>query len=286
MESKFKERLYRLALLLAAMLTLTLAMLPQADVSRAVLGVCGLGLGIAALGAHRLPALPDTLAPILLALVLTLLLWLDPRHHAIWLWGWAVVLVLPQPVLLLFIHALLATTCWWQVYRVVSTEQALLTGLLLMALMLLGLARGLGVRMLWQGLSSRARLVSSTMLWSSQQLAHDLPLETTRCRREGSHAELLLLRSPPIHQAVLASTLTTATRSYENCYQIDSQTLAALLIHHDINEARQRRDAILAKLPPPIQARFVALAPTFALDAQLAALSRQERPVVVLEEIA
>lgn len=286
MESKFKERLYRFILLSTAGLILALAMLPQDAGSRLVLGAGGLGLALATLGAHRLPALPDTPAPVLLALMLTLLLWLDPQRHAIWLWGWGVVLVLPQPRWLLLIYVLLAAASWRQVAQVTSPEQTLLTGLLLAALLLLGLARGLGVQMLWQSLSSRARLVSNTMLWSSQQLTHDLPLETTRCRREGSHGELLLLRCPSMHQAALASALTAATRSYESCYQIDGQTLAVLLIHHDLSEARQRREAILATLPFPVQARFVTLVPTLALNTQLAALSRQERPVVVLEEMA
>lgn len=284
MESKFKERLYRCTVLLAAVLTLVLAMLPQSMASRAALGLCSLGLVAVALGGHRLSALPDALAPALLALVLTLLLWLDPAHHAIWLWGWAVVVVLPQPRTLLVLHALLAATCWWQVFQLIGVEQGLLAGLLLAALMLLGLARSLGVQRLRQGVSSRAHLVSDMMLWSGPQLNHDLPLETTRCRREGSHGELLLLRCPAMHQPALASALLRVTRSYEGCYRVDAQTLAALLINRDADEARQRREGLLAQLPPPIQARFVTLDPELALDTQLAALSRQERPTIILEE--
>lgn len=286
MESKFKEGLYRFTLLFAAAMFLALAMTPQDAASRGVLGIYGLGLGIAALGYRRLPELPGATTPVLLALLLTLLLWLAPERHAMWLWGWAAILTLPQPLLLLLVHLLLATSCWWQMQRLTGIEPGLLSGLLLAALMLLGLARNLGLQLLWHEGSRHTRLMSNMMLRSGRQLAHDLPLETTRCLREGSHGELLLLRSSAMHQPTLASALTSATRNYEGCYQVDGQTLAALLISHDVSEARQRRDAILASLPAPRQARFVMLIPALSLSSQLTALSRQQRPVAILEESA
>lgn len=286
MESKFKERLYRLALLFTAALALAMAMAPQDSASRVALISCALGLGIAALGYQRLPKLPDIVAPVLLALLLTLMLWLDPERHALWLWGWAAVLILPQPPLLLLIHALLALSCWWQVYRFIDTEQGLLAGVLLAALMLLGLARSLAAQMRWQEITSRSRLVADMRLWPGPQLGHDLPLETTRCQREGTHGELLLLRGTSIHQPALAGAVLSATHSYEGCYRINGQTLAVLMINRDVNEARQRRDSLLASLPPPFQARFITLDPALSLDAQLLALSRQEHPVIVLEEAA
>ena len=97
-------------------------------------------------------------------------------------------------------------------------------------------------------------------------------------------AALLLLRSPSNCQPALAEALVASTRSYESCYQADGQTLAALLINRNAKEATLRRNTLLASLPSPFQARFVTLAPALSLDTQLAALERQEKPVVVLEE--
>lgn len=284
MESKFKEGLYRLTLLFAALLILALAVAPQDTLSRIVLTASGLALGATALAYRRLPALPDAATPVLLSLLLTALLWLAPEQHAMWLWGWAAVIALPQPLFLLLTHMLLATICWWQVAQLMRIEQDVLSGLLLCALLLLGLARHLGLLTLWRGVSSRTRLLENVLLWSGTQLENDLPLETTRCQREGSHGELLLLRSPSGDQPGLAEALTSSTRSYENCYQVDGNTLAALLAHRNANEAKQRREALLDALPSPFQARFITLAPALSLDSQLLALQRQERPVVVLKE--
>jgi hypothetical protein len=285
MESKFKEGLYRLTLLLMATAILLLALTPQDTPSRVILMLCGLGIGGVSVGYRRLPALPDTAAPMFLALLLTSLLWLAPERHAMWLWGWAAVIAMPQPMLLILLHSALAASCLWQVSQLTgTTAENILTALLLVALMLLGLARHLGLLTLWRGVSSRTRLLEHLLLWSGAQLKADLNLETMRCEREGSHGELLLLRSPSNCQPALAEALIASTRSYESCYQADGQTLAALLINRNAKEATLRRNTLLASLPSPFQARFITLAPALSLETQLAALERQEKPVVVLEE--
>ena len=114
MESKFKEGLYRLTLLLTASTVLLLALMPHSAPARVILVLSGLGMGSVGLGYRRLPALPDSAAPIFLAVLLTTLLWLAPEQHAMWLWGWAAVIAMPQPVLLLLLHSLLAASCLWQ----------------------------------------------------------------------------------------------------------------------------------------------------------------------------
>lgn len=284
MESKFKDGLYRLTQLATATVIVALALLPQESASRLLLGLCALGLVAAALGQRRIAALPSAVVPSLLAAMLALLLWLAPERHAMWLWGWAAILALPQPRLLLAVHAALAALCWWRVQQLTGAEQSLLAGLLLGALMLLGLARGLGMHSLWQGMNHRASPTLGMPLWGTPQLIQDLPLEIARCAREGSHGELLLLRSPTAHQATLAGALAAVTRSFEGRYRIDTHTLGVLLISRDIDEARQRRETLLEILPPPRQARFVMLAPALSLSTQLSAMARQEQAVITLEE--
>lgn len=286
MERKFKDGLYRLTQLSTAAVMLILTLTPQDSVSRILLMACALGLAASALGQRQIAALPNAIVPSLLAVMLSVLLWVSPEQHAMWLWGWAAILALPQRMPLLIAHATLAALCWWQVQGVIGVEQSLLTGLLLIALMLLGLAHGLGLHGLWQGVSHRAFPAPGMPLWAAAQLTHDLPLEIARCAREGSHGELLLLRSPTTQQPALVGALATTTRSFENRYQIDRHTLGVLLISHDIDEARQRRKALLALLPLPCQARFIVLAPALSLPSQLSAMARQEQTVVTLEEFS
>ena len=281
MERKFKERHYRLTLLFAAVMLLMLATTPQGALSRLVLSAGGLGLGVIALEWRRLPELPSTLTSLLLGGPLTLLLWLEPERHGLWLWAWAAVLILPQAPWLWLLHGLLAASCWWRVYPVVGLEQGLLVGGMLVALVLLGIARGMEELPLRQTLSLRPRLVAQRPLRPRRQLTQDMLLETTRCAREGSHGELLLLRCPGRHQQAMLDALMARTSHYETCFQIDSKTLAALLINRDADDARQRRVPLLDRLPEPFQARFVTLTPGLSLETQLKALSQQEQVVAV-----
>ncbi len=284
MESKFKSGFYRLTQLSTAVVVLALMLTLPGGFSRVLLGLCALGLIVAVVCPRQVAALPSAVMPSLLALMLSLLLWLAPEQHAMWLWGWAAILALPQPALLLLVHILLAIACWWQVQQFAGVEQGLLVGLLLIALMLLGLARGLGLHTLWRGVSNQAFPMPGMPLRSAPQLVHDLPLETARCNREGSHGELLLVRSPTAHQQALASALAMLTRSYEGHYQIDAHTLGVLLISRDAGEAQQRRAALLEGLPAPHQTRFVMLTPALSLSSQLVSLAQQEHAVVMLEE--
>lgn len=284
MQSKFKDGLYRLTQLSSAAVILSLTLAPQDSISRILLVACALGLAAMALEQRQLAMLPSAAVPTLFAVMLSLLLWLSPERHAMWLWGWAAILALPQRRLALLLHTMLAALCWWQVQRFIGAEQGLLLGLLLMALMLLGLAHGFSLHGLRHGMSNRAYPAPGMPLWAMGQLTHDLPLEIARCGREGSHGELLLLRSPAPHQATLADALATLTRRFENRYRIDRYTLGVLLISHDIDEARQRRETLLAALPTPRQARFIVLAPALSLPSQLAAMARQEQAVIALEE--
>ncbi|MGC3871922.1 hypothetical protein ACPF7Z_01475 [Halomonas sp. GXIMD04776] len=286
MESKFKEGLYRLTLLFAAATLMLLATTSQGAVSRAILSVVGLGLGIAALERKRSFVLPGALVPLLLGVTLTLLLWLAPERHMPWLWAWAVVLILPQPPWMWLLQGVLALSCWWQVAALINIEQTLLAGILLMTLMAMGLARSLSEPPLQPGLPRRARLLSSRPLHSGRQLALELPFETTRCGRENSYGELLLLRCSWRDQQATLNALIAATRNYETCFQLDNRTLAALMISRDIETARRRRSTLLETLPASCRTRCASLVPSLLLEPQLKALDQQQRPVVILEESA
>ncbi|WP_227368636.1 hypothetical protein [Halomonas sp. M20] len=285
MKSNFKDGLYRLTLLFAAAALLLLATTPQDSVSQVLLSVIGLGLCIVAL-ARRLVVFPGTFAPVLLGIALTLLLWAAPERHLPWLWLWAVVLILPQPPWLWLLQGALAVSCWWQVAPGIDTEQGLLALILLMILMMMGFTHSLTELPLQRGLMRRARLSSKRPLHSGRQLAKEVPLETTRCSREGSYGELLLLRCSGRDLQVMLNILNAATRSYETCFQLNNRTLATLMVSHDIETGRKRRSALLNSLSTSFKVRCATLVPSLLLEPQLKAFDQQQRSIVILEENA
>lgn len=286
MESKFKDGLYRLTLLFAATTLLLLATTPQDSVSRVILSIAGLGLGLAALERRRLLVFPGTLAPLLLGVSLTLFLWLAPERHLPWLWLWAVVLILPQPPWMWLLQGILAVSCWWQMAPLIGIEQRLLALVILVTLMIMAFTHSLTESPLQPGLTRRARLSCKRPLHSGRQLAQELPFETTRCSREGSYGQLLLLRCSWRDQQAMLDTLIAATCNYETCFQLDNRTLAALMVSRNIETGRKRRSALLDALSPCRKIRCASLVPSLLLEPQLKALDQQQRRVVILEENA
>jgi hypothetical protein len=150
--------------------------------------------------------------------------------------------------------------------------------------MLLAIARSLNELAPRQASTHRRRPISATLLLPGHQLAAELPLEIARCEREGSYGELLLVRCAAKHRHVMIDALTQATRAYEECFQLDDRTFAVLLIHRHFDEARARRQPLLAGLPVLQRARFVTLVPAVTLSAQHKAFLNQTTPIVTLEE--
>ncbi len=142
MQSKYKVSLLRLNLLLAALLPAL--MVPTArDVSEGMLlGLAAAWLGISAglveFSHRRPPLVPWQLLP---SLLLGALLWTSAEHYPFWLWGWAALVMLPQPAWMAALNVLLATLSWAWVARLLPAEQALAAGLVLALLLALGLAR-------------------------------------------------------------------------------------------------------------------------------------------------
>ncbi|WP_136064236.1 hypothetical protein [Modicisalibacter radicis] len=286
MERKFKEGPYRLIVWLTALPILALALVSPGESAPLVLIVGALSLVIVT---HVRPGgirLANAWLPALLALVLTLVLQLDPQHFLLWLWAWAAVLALPQPLWLLALNVVLATLTYFNNRAVFPLEQGVLAGLLLATVGLLAIARNLRRQVSWRSQRHYADRIPDVMLWSRHQLELDLPEEIARCQREKTHGMLVLLRSQKPRPSSLSRLLVDHARGYESCYQLDRHVLAALLISHDATEGRQRRESLAAVLPGTCQARFVTLVPGLELSGQLRALPRQSRPLIVLEESA
>lgn len=285
MDSKYKTDLFRFNLVLGAVILAWLALQADDDTVQALLWVgamCLLGSASLHELSQRWPArAPWQLVPTLL---LASLLWLNPEQFAPWLWGFALLLMLPQPRWVVLLNILLAAHSWWRVQLMMGTEEGMFAALVLAALMLLGLARVQHNRPLWQGVSDRVRLMPGSRLWTVSQLLEDLPRETARSDREGTHSELVLLRTSQRHCWSLTQTLSQALQPFEHCYRLDARTLATLLTSRDPTHARQRREAMLASLDQLHRARVIALNCPLTLAAESQALDNQAEPLVVIEK--
>ncbi|WP_043532288.1 hypothetical protein [Litchfieldella xinjiangensis] len=284
MDSKYKTGLFRFILMLGAVVMALLASQADNRTVQALLWIGALWL-LASATLHELSQRWPARAPwqLVPTLLLASLVWLEPLQFATWLWAYAILLMLPQPRWVVVLNVLLAISSWWQVQAHLSTEQGVLSALVLASLMLLGLARVQHYRPLWRGVSDRVRLIPGARLWTVSQLLDDIPRESARSDREGTYAELVLLRTRHRHCWALSQTLSEAIQPFEHCYRIDGRTLATLLTSRNREHARQRREALLAKLRHLHQSRVVPLDYPLTLAAECQALARQDAPVVIIE---
>jgi hypothetical protein len=279
MQSKYKVGLLRANLLFAALL-LALMAPAAASVSEGVLLWLASGwLGVTAAlleFSHRRPAMvPWQLLP---SLLLAALLWVAPERHLIWLWAWAILVMLPQPAWMSAFNVLLAAATWWPLVTWLSPAQALVAGIVLAGMLVIGLVRSLGLLSLHGLNRGRMRLVPGLRLWSRQQLADDMERERIRARREGIHAELLLLRTSRRRLWPLAHQLCRVTRRFESCYRLDRRTLATLLLSRDAQQAEARRRQLLDALEPPSRWHAAGLSGVGSLGEAWRRLERPHRP--------
>jgi len=284
MQSKYKVRLMRFNLLGGALLLGLLA--PQAPTFASALllwlGVVWLAVTATLLEfSHRRPAiLPWQLLP---GLLLMALLWTAPERHALWLWLWPAALLLPQPTWMLAVNLLLAGLSWWTLHPLLGVEQALFAAFTLLALTTLAVARRRQPHR--PSVRQRVRLAPGLPLWSAHQLADDLIRERARCHREGVHGELVLLRVSRHQLWPMAQQLCQQLHAFENGYRLDQRTLAALLLSRNAEQARERREALLANLSAPHKTRFIALEAIDSLDTLLDRFQHQQDTLAIDMEV-
>lgn len=274
MESKYKVGLLRLNLVVAALLPALMTPAATSLSERLLLWLISAWLGVSALVvefSHRRPPLvPWQLLP---SLLLGALLWLAPERYPLWLWAWAALIMLPQPGWMILLNALLAGLTWWWLAIRMPLEHALLSGVLLSALLLLGLAQARSLAPLRSLALQRVRLVPGMHLWPRRQLSQDLARERARCLRDSVHCELLLLRTSRYRLWPLARRLCSLTQSFEHCYRLDGRTLAALLLSPDDVQAIHRREALLRELKEVEKVRVTPLNQLVSLNEEYRALT-------------
>lgn len=286
MQNKYKIQLLRGYLLLAglgmAWLARTAPSLPEAM----LLGLASGWLCITAIMldfSHRRPVMvPWQLLP---SLLLAALIWVAPERYQIWLWAWALLIMLLQPPWMIGLNALLAGMTWWSLAAGEHLPLTILTGVLLAGMMTLGLARHLELKGLRALSRHRVQLIPGLHLWSSNRLIQDLPMERARAQREGVHAELVLVRTSLLDLWPLAQRLCQFSRSFENCYRLDRRTLALILIDRDADQAEQRRQDLLTMLGDVRRFRSSTLLRIESLGDEIHAMNHQHAPVTVIREL-
>lgn len=285
MQSKYKVGLLRCNLLIAALLSALMAWFSSTLTEGWLLWLASAWLGISALlveFSHRRPAVvPWQLLP---SLLLAALLWVAPDRFPLWLWAWAALIMLPQPTWMAALNALLAALTWWWLASRIPPEHALLSGLLLAAILLLGFIKSRDMHPQHGLARQRARLIPGMRLWPRAQLVRDLVRERARAQRDGVQCELLLLRTPRRHFWPLAQQLCEMTQSFEHCYRLDGRTLAALLLSRDCEQGDTRRQALLDRLAPIERMRASPLSQVASLGDECRALLSQPDTFMVIKE--
>lgn len=282
MHNKYKVSLLRLNLLLAALLPALLVPHARDHSEAMLLGLAAAWLAISAtlveFSHRRPPLIPWQLLP---SLLLGALLWSSADRYPFLLWAWAALIILPQPAWMAAINVLLASLSLAWVARQLPIEQAMTAGLVLAPMLLLGLIRTRRLTPLFAQAKGRVSLVPGERLWPRARLAGDLAREQGRAQRDGTHAELVLLRTRRRHLWSVARQLCEMTRGFEHCYRLDKRTLGALLISRDAALATPRRQRLLERLSEVERARVVALPHARSLAEELRALERQKLPITL-----
>ena len=286
MQSKYKVGLLRFNLMVAAVMPALMTRYSTTLTEQWLLWLAAGWLGLTAMlveFSHRRPALvPWQLLP---SLLLAALLWTAPERYPLWLWAWAALIMLPQPTWMAVLNAVLATLTWGRLAQGMPVEHIMVSGLVLTALMLLGLIRSRDLAPPRGLARRRLHLIPGLRLWPSAQLSRDLTRERARARREGVHCELLLLRVSRQDLWSRAQRLCELTRPFEHCYRLDGRTLGALLLSRDEAQARRRRRELQEALGHCLRLRAIPLPRVVSLSEECRALERQVDPITVINEI-
>lgn len=263
MQSKHKVRLLR-ANLLAAAVVLALWTPAAPPVAALILWLSVGWLFATALllttGYRRSAGLPWQLLP---GLLLVGLIAAAPQRHALLIWAWCGLFMLPQArwITAFNISGTLLSAVLLAPHLNLPALATLLVTLSLLSLVSRSRARQFSV--IHSTLRQRQRLIPGTNLQAPEQLPDDVRCEQVRCRRDDLHGELLLLTLERRQRRPFALALCRLTYRFESVYRLNATTLAVMLLSRSAREAEQRRTRLLGALPARVESRRVPLA---ALD--------------------
>ncbi|BCB61952.1 hypothetical protein HaloA020_26530 [Halomonas sp. A020] len=284
MQSKYKISLLK-ANLLAAAVALSL-WIPSAEPAAAVMMWLSIGwLLITALildfSHRRSRGLPWQMlaGTLLLGLIAS-----APDRHALLIWTWGAVFMLPQDRWAAVFNGGAALVSCLVLLPHIPLPEWLLMTLSLSILLLLAMSRTHQLLTINGVIRQRLRLIPGLNLWAGEQLLRDLIREQTRSEREAIHADVLIVRVRRRQLWPVAQKLCELTYDFENVYRLNSTTLATLMLSKTPGEAASRRTLLVAALPDNVLTQHTPL-----MDIELAALTLDELshfPASHLREVA
>ncbi|HBA00488.1 MAG TPA: hypothetical protein DCX04_15110 [Halomonas sp.] len=271
MQSKYKISLLRANLLAAAV---ALSLWTPSDAQAAVV-LMWLSVGWLLMTAlildfshRRSRGLPWQMlaGTLLLGLIAT-----APERHALLIWAWGAVFMLPQHRWAAVFNGCAAFASCLVLAPLMSLPAWLLMTLSLTVLMVLAMSRTHQLLAINGAIRQRLRLIPGLNLWAGEQLLRDLMREQTRSEREAIYAEVLLFRVRRHQLWQVAQKLCELTYDFENVYRLNGTTLATLMLSKTPSEAASRRTLLLAALPDSVLTQHKPL-----MDIELASLTLEE----------
>ncbi|ALM52896.1 hypothetical protein [Halomonas huangheensis] len=285
MRTKYKVSLFKINLLIGALLLGYQAFSAPQLVDASILSIAALWLAITGLLIefnHRRQAHRSWLPVI--SVLLTALIMLSPDAQGEWLWAWPCLLMLAQPTWMLALNIGLSCLCWWWLLNLLSLHHWLLSGAVLLCMILIAVARSLPIGQSQRTILKRARLAPGLPLWPLTQLERDLPREHGRAARDNVFAELVLIQTSARHLWPLAQQICHRIHAFENVYRVNSRTIGVILTSQDALQAESRRTEILESLAHPSTIRATALGKVTSLPQALSALDKQPPSTRVIED--
>ncbi|MCP1313707.1 MULTISPECIES: hypothetical protein [unclassified Halomonas] len=275
MESKYKIRLLRVNLLLAAAV-LVLWSFGAPPLATVALWTAALWLfTTAVLLEFTLRHSRDLSWQVLTSALLLFLIAAAPERHSILIWVWAALFMLSQHRIMTLFNIGGALSSWLLVAFNLSAAQAAMLLVALVILTLLAIAQTRRLIDLNGSIRQRLRLIPGLNLWAGEQLLKDLNREQIRARREDIYAEVLIVHQKRHQLWAHAQRLCELTHDFENVYRLDGSTLAVLLLCRDAATGAQRRLALCSALSSGVVHQHVPLEELDPAGVSLECLSRR-----------
>lgn len=198
-------------------------------------------------------------------------------------WAWVAVFMLPQSNYVVALNALLAAISLFLLAPYLPFPDQWLIFAALLMMCVLSVARARQLNTINSAIRQRARLVPGMRIWAKEQLARDLPREQTRCKREGIHAELIILQVKRHQLWHTAHQLCQITYHFENVYRLNSRMLATLTLSRSSSEGLKRRQQLIQAIPDKSACHYIEISDIEITELNLDNFIKEKQALFPLE---
>lgn len=198
-------------------------------------------------------------------------------------WAWVAVFMLPQSNYVVALNALLAAISLFLLAPYLPFPDQWLIFAALLMMCVLSVARARQLNTINSAIRQRARLVPGMRIWAKEQLARDLPREQTRCKREGIHAELIILQVKRHQLWHTAHQLCQITYHFENVYRLNSRMLATLTLSRSSSEGLKRRQHLIQAIPDKSACHYIEISDIEITELNLDNFIKEKQALFPLE---